>query len=370
MGQKLETNILIIGKSGVGKSSLLNYLFGSQKAKTGSGRPVTEKGDFQTEQLELENDLVVNITDTWGLEANKANEWKSLIINEVKKHDDSGSISEWFHTILYCLSAKSARVEDFEKEIIRELIDNGNEVTVILTHSDANNIEDAITEMTKTLKEAGIEENNIVRVCSISKKLLGGRETKTFGKEEILKRVRDNLWHNICNKMNTLLKSIVNQNLDNWYYIISSSIDLNVKWYNCHSDKKLKELNDFARMMLDAELESIKNEVNDQVEQAYNYYSKLSEKLYLIEKGTDNINFKFDIDRLTSMCFEDKLAENLAALIVNVLPLGIIFARKVFAEEKRNSLKNELDSIKERLSIDISSEIEKIVYKLMSFNLE
>ena len=43
---------------------------------------------------------------------------------------------------------------------------------------------------------------------------------------------------------------------------------------------------------------------------------------------------------------------------------------KVFAEEKRNSLKNELDSIKERLSIDISSEIEKTIEKLSSFNIQ
>ncbi|MBQ3420246.1 MAG: hypothetical protein IJH34_00965, partial [Romboutsia sp.] len=81
-------------------------------------------------------------------------------------------------------------------------------------------------------------------------------------------------------------------------------------------------------------------------------------------------NFKFDIDRLTSMCFEDKLAENLAALSVNIVPLGFIFARKAFAEEKRNSLKNELDSIKERLRIDISSEIEKTIGKLSSFNIQ
>lgn len=370
MSEKLETNILVIGKSGVGKSSLLNYLFGSQKAKTGSGRPVTEKGDFQTEKLELENNLVINITDTWGLEANKANEWKNLIINEVKKHDDSGSISEWFHTILYCLSAKSARVEEFEKEIIRDLIGNGNEVTVILTHADANNIEDAVIEMMNTLKEAGIEEEHIVQVCSISKKLLSGRETKTFGREEILKEVKDNLWHNICNKIIPILKHNVNENLDNWYSIISSSIDIHVKWYNCHSDNKVKEINDFAKTMLDLHLEEIKNNVYKNINQAYNYYSKLCEKLYLIEKGSDTVEFDFKMSRLSSMCATDKIAENLAAFIMGIIPLGFIFARKTAAEERRDYLKKELRDIKEKLSIDIISEIENIVYKLMNFNLE
>ena len=35
------TNILILGKTGVGKSSLLNYLFGDEVAAVGAGRPIT-----------------------------------------------------------------------------------------------------------------------------------------------------------------------------------------------------------------------------------------------------------------------------------------------------------------------------------------
>ena len=38
-GDKIKTNILIAGKSGVGKSSLLNYIFGEEVAETGAGKP-------------------------------------------------------------------------------------------------------------------------------------------------------------------------------------------------------------------------------------------------------------------------------------------------------------------------------------------
>ena len=37
-GDKIKTNILIAGKSGVGKSSLLNYIFGEEVSPTGGDR--------------------------------------------------------------------------------------------------------------------------------------------------------------------------------------------------------------------------------------------------------------------------------------------------------------------------------------------
>ena len=50
-GDKIKTNILIAGKSGVGKSSLLNYIFGEEVAETGAGKPVTAEGALLTRRL-------------------------------------------------------------------------------------------------------------------------------------------------------------------------------------------------------------------------------------------------------------------------------------------------------------------------------
>ena len=42
----LKTSVLVIGQSGVGKSSLLNYLFGKDIEGTGAGKAVTKEGIF------------------------------------------------------------------------------------------------------------------------------------------------------------------------------------------------------------------------------------------------------------------------------------------------------------------------------------
>ena len=45
----------------------------------------------------------------------------------------------WFSTIIYCLSADSDRVEDFEISIINDLIAEKNNVNVVITHCKSEN---------------------------------------------------------------------------------------------------------------------------------------------------------------------------------------------------------------------------------------
>ena len=64
-----KPNVLLVGGTGVGKSSLLNLCFGEQFAQTGIGKPVTEEI-----QKFSKPDFPVVIYDTKGYEVGSAQE--------------------------------------------------------------------------------------------------------------------------------------------------------------------------------------------------------------------------------------------------------------------------------------------------------
>lgn len=211
-----STNVLIIGKSGVGKSSLLNYIFDQQLAETGSGKPVT-KEEIYKYSMEHPSGMTVYVFDTWGLEADKADRWTKLIMDEVTAHD-CADICDWFHTILYCISAKSARIEDFERQQIKLLLDSGNRVIVCLTHCDARNVEQSISALTAELCAIGLTEKGIIQTVSVSKKLLGSKEAAPRrGREEILLKIQSNLWETVAAKLPAQLVAYSNKLIDEWY---------------------------------------------------------------------------------------------------------------------------------------------------------
>jgi len=145
-------NILALGRSGVGKSSLLNYLLGYEHYKTGYGRPVTKLG-FHVEKS-LIYDQPVTLIDSAGFEAGpNFKPGLDCLMTELEKHDPSSHpMEEWLHVILYCFNAVSARVEPVDREIINMLRDKGLGVIVVITH--ANYDEETCRQLINTVMES------------------------------------------------------------------------------------------------------------------------------------------------------------------------------------------------------------------------
>jgi small GTP-binding protein len=128
-----QFNILIIGKAGVGKSTLINRVFNSDQAKIGFGRPVTQ--DIQQYIME---GCPITIYDTPGLELD---ETKSKVIKqdvakliEEKRVPD---IKEHIHVIWYCVNDNSNRLEKNEEVWIQKLVKK-DEVPLIIVLTQTN----------------------------------------------------------------------------------------------------------------------------------------------------------------------------------------------------------------------------------------
>ena len=109
-------NLAVFGKTGVGKSTLVNAIFGESVAATGIGRPVT-----MGSHLYVHRTGKLGIYDTQGLEVGRDT---TRIIDELKRFIDNSRampFAEQVHLAWYCVRATDRRFEETEAAFIREL---------------------------------------------------------------------------------------------------------------------------------------------------------------------------------------------------------------------------------------------------------
>lgn len=216
-------NVLVMGKTGTGKSTLLNYICDADLAQTGTGKPVTGEGIY--DYIVKINNQDVRIYDSWGIEAGKVDRWKELISKSLKDHGAQKSIQDWFHSVIYCIQAGGGRVEDIDVEIIRQFLSDGYKITIVLTKADqVDENEEATMKKVISSELCGKTGNlskrlNIVATCA-EKKITRSGETHPFGKEEvcnaildgwrdtILERLPKHVIARVCDYLQTEMQSI------------------------------------------------------------------------------------------------------------------------------------------------------------------
>lgn len=182
--QKLQgnkPNVLVVGRTGTGKSSLINAIFGDQVAKVGAGTPVTQSYTAYTS-----DQLLVNLYDSMGWEGGADGEKRFFAdTHDFLKQHRTSNPDDHIHVVWYTLDAPSARFTDFDLELLTRAIEN-LPIVIILTKCDI-----ASDEQIDAVKQA-IEKANIpglvtiLEVSAAPLKRRGQAVSEVYGLKELV----------------------------------------------------------------------------------------------------------------------------------------------------------------------------------------
>lgn len=167
-------NVIVAGKTGVGKSTLVNSIFQGNLAETGQGKPVTKS----TREITKEG-IPVSIFDTRGLETKEYKQTISELKSFISDKRNETDLEKQIHVAWVCISEDSRRVEDAEIDLV-EMLSEYIPVIVIITKSRLDN---GFKEEVKRLLP---KSRNVIRVRAITEELDDGHKIDQMGLESLV----------------------------------------------------------------------------------------------------------------------------------------------------------------------------------------
>lgn len=328
-------NVAIVGQTGVGKSSLINYLYGEGIAKTGIGMPVTTNG-FHAIKTEI-NGLPVTLFDSWGLEVGKANQWLEELESELKNRGVDQSADKWFHSVFYCIQAGGGRFQPADEQIVKKFISENYNVSVILTKCDQ--ISEEEENLLRDAIKNEIQDVEIISVCSVDKKTRRGT-SEAFGKADVQNKAFKDFFDSLINRLPLRCEDIMRKMKISWEINAVSLInEVNIGGFNEGNIRG--KLSDKTEKIQKDLFPCIKNEI-DATLKMYGDFSKKLGYPPVYNNITNKENSFFQKKNSEFEWYEVPLAIVCAPLAI---AWGLIFAKSSYKKD----LSNEVDQISKKI---------------------
>lgn len=148
-------NVLVVGKTGTGKSTLVNTVFNERIAETGQGRPITQHMRRYTKE-----GSPVSIYDTKGLEVADYRLILDDLKAKVREINRSDKPEDHIHVAWLCIAEGARRVEEAELDLAKILDELSIPVVVAITTAVSDQ------GFSNEVRNAFHSASNIVRVNS------------------------------------------------------------------------------------------------------------------------------------------------------------------------------------------------------------
>ena len=155
-------NILVAGQTGVGKSTLVNGIFGEAFAITAAGEPVTQHAEWHTSDR-----VPLRILDTRGLEAKDYMVTLMAMRAAIEASRAQDDERNQLHIGWVCIAAPSSRVQECEIDIVRLLNKYDVPAIVVLTKDDDD--DDFAELVGQIMHKRGARVTDIIQVRALAK---------------------------------------------------------------------------------------------------------------------------------------------------------------------------------------------------------